>query len=69
MQSVYREMGLELPEVNQDDIWTLPIPATFVISSDSVIRLAHVDPDYTRRLDPSEILSTLSRLASGGGPA
>ena len=64
MQSVYRDLGLELPEYNDDDSWSLPIPATYVLDRDGKIRLAFVDPDYTRRLDPTQILATLSSLAA-----
>lgn len=66
MQSVYQEMGLELPSYNEDASWTLPIPATYVVDQTGTIRLAYVDPDYTTRQDPAEILTTLSRLAQEG---
>ncbi len=34
----------------------LPHPAVFVVGKDGVIRFAHVNPDYTDRLDPEAIL-------------
>ena len=43
---------------------TLPTPGTFVISRDGIIRLAFVDPDYTRRLEPEDIVQTLRALPS-----
>jgi peroxiredoxin len=52
--------NLEL--VNGDDSWTLPMPARFVIGQDGVIRYAEVNPDYTRRPDPSELLPVLDDL-------
>jgi peroxiredoxin len=58
MQSVYDELGLDLPVWN-DDAFDLPVPATYVIDTNSVIQMAFVDPDYTRRLDPTEIIRTL----------
>ncbi len=64
MQSVFREFGLDLPEYNGDDTFDLPVPATYVIDTAGIIRLAFVDPDYTRRLDPAEILSALRELKS-----
>ena len=54
-----------LPEYNGDDSWELPIPATFVIGRDGVIRFAFVDPDYTRRAEPAEILAALPSAAGG----
>ena len=62
MQAIYKEFGLELPEYNGDDSFDLPVPATYVIGVDGVVNLAFVDPDYTRRLDPAEILTSLRRL-------
>ena len=64
MMSIYEEFGLDLAEYNGDDSFELPIPATFVIGQTGTIRLAFVDPDYTRRLDPTEILVTLRKLNS-----
>ena len=64
MMSIYEEFGLDLAEYNGDDSFELPIPATFVIDQTGTIRLAFIDPDYTRRLDPTEILVTLRKLNS-----
>jgi peroxiredoxin len=50
--------------VNGDDSWTLPMPARFIIAQDGVIRYSEVNPDYTRRPDPSELLPVLDRLAA-----
>lgn len=57
LQALYTEFGHALPDINDDDSWTLPIPATFVIGTDSTIRLAHVDVDYRQRLEPSAALA------------
>ena len=54
----------DLAVVNGDDSWTLPMPARFVIGQDGIIGYAEVDPDYTRRPDPSELLPVLDRLGA-----
>lgn len=59
---LYRSFGVDLPGVNGDDSWTLPMPARYVIGRDGIIAYAEVNPDYTRRPDPSELLPTLDRL-------
>jgi peroxiredoxin len=41
---------------------TLPVPATFVIDTEQVVRWSFVDPDYTRRADPDQILEVLRNL-------
>lgn len=62
MQSIYDEFGLDLPVWNGDESFDLPVPATYVVDSESRIRMAFVDPDYTKRLDPSEIIRTLRSI-------
>ena len=57
---IYRnEFRNNLPEQNGDDSWELPVPGTFVIGTDSLIRLTHADPDYTHRLEPRELVDAL----------
>ena len=60
LRQVYLDVfKLVLPEFNGNDSWELPIPATFVIGRDGIVSYAFVDPDYTRRAEPDEILSAL----------
>lgn len=51
--------GNPIPKFNGDDSWELPMPGTFVLDRTGVVRLAHVDPDYTKRLEPAAILGAL----------
>lgn len=62
-QEVYQRVFLNLPFVNGDASWELPIPATYVINRDSTIVYAAASPDYTERPEPSEILRTLVSAA------
>jgi peroxiredoxin len=61
---LYTEVGHVIPEYNGTDDGLLPIPAAFVIGTDGVIRLAHVDADYRKRLEPSEAVAALCALQS-----
>ena len=64
VRTVYASrFGIDLARSNGDDSWELPIPGTFVIARKGTIRLAYVDVDYTTRLEPSEIVDCLRRLA------
>lgn len=54
----------DLAVVNGDGSWTLPMPARFVIGQDGVIAYAEVNPDYTRRPDPEELLPVLDGLGA-----
>jgi peroxiredoxin len=59
---VYKTFGNNLPVINDDPAWVLPMPARYVIDGDGVIAYAEVNPDYTQRPDPSELLPVLDRL-------
>jgi len=58
-----RPYTANLPQHNGDESWELPMPGTFIIAPDGLIRLAYVHADYTKRLEPSEILETLRQLS------
>jgi peroxiredoxin len=62
LRAVYASFGLDLKAANADDSFELPVPATYVIDQDRKIRMAFIDADYTKRLDPEEIVSVLSEL-------
>jgi peroxiredoxin len=59
---VYKAFKNDLPLINNDPSWVLPMPARYVIGTDGVIAYAEVNPDYTQRPDPSELLPALERL-------
>ena len=63
LQELYKQkFGVDLKDYNADEAYELPLPATFVVAPDGTIRLAFADPDYTVRLEPSEIIKTLREI-------
>ena len=42
--------------------WRVPMPATYVISTDGLVRYSFLDPNYRNRLDPAVLVSILDRL-------
>lgn len=62
LRPIYAQFGIDLPAYNGNDTFELPIPATYVVNSDGIIALAFVDPDYTKRLEPMEIITALEKL-------
>ena len=58
----YKSFGNNLAVVNNDPAWVLPMPARYVIGTDGIIAYAEVNPDYTHRPDPSELLPVLDRI-------
>jgi len=48
------------PSVSQGtDNWMLPIPATFIIGTDGIVRARFVDPDYRVRMAIEDLLAAL----------
>lgn len=63
LRELYRKkFDVDLPDYNGDDSYELPMPGTFLVAPDGTIRFAFVDPDYTLRLEPSEIINGLREM-------
>jgi len=63
-QSIYRRAFTNLPFANGDESWELPVPATYILDRDSTVLYESVNPDYTERPEPDEILNQLVTFAS-----
>ncbi len=61
VNELYKEMGIDLAHFQNSESWMLPIPATFVVGSDGVIKARFVEPDFRKRMDPAEIIAALDR--------
>jgi peroxiredoxin len=61
-QAVFRRAFINLPFVNGDDSWELPIAATYILECDRTVVYAAVDEDYRNRPEPMDILQTSSAL-------
>jgi peroxiredoxin len=59
-QAQYRRVFVNLPFINGDESWELPIPATYILDRDRVVLYASASADFTERPEPSEILSQLT---------
>lgn len=61
---LYKSFKNDLPNFNDDPTWTLPMPARYVIAQDGTIVYAEVNPDYTQRPDPEELLPALRKAST-----
>jgi len=59
MEKMLAERSRDLPKYQGNDAWMLPIPATFVVGADGVVKARFVDPDYRRRMDIDEMIAAL----------
>lgn len=60
LRPVYEDFGINLPEANGENSFELPLPATYLIDGNGIIRLAYINVDHTYRLDPEEIITALA---------
>ena len=61
---LYKGLKNDLTAFNGDPSWTLPMPSRYVIGQDGTILYADVNPDYTRRPEPEDMIPALEKLAA-----
>lgn len=59
----YSTYGVKVIKEGGDGYFELPIPATYIIGTNRRIVKAYVDADYTKRLDPEEIIEALKSMS------
>lgn len=53
----YRSILVNIPFVNGEDSWRLPLPATYIVAKDGTIVLAEAHADFRVRPEPAETLA------------
>ncbi|HEX9905936.1 MAG TPA: peroxiredoxin-like family protein [Propylenella sp.] len=59
MQDLIPRAGADVPAAQGNNAWMVPIPATFVVGTDGIIKARHVDPDYRKRMEIDDLLGAL----------
>jgi peroxiredoxin len=59
-RAVYQRAFVNLPFVNGDDGWELPIPATYIVDRDGTVLYASADEDYTEWPEPADVVRFLT---------
>ena len=62
LRPIYLGAGLDIPAYNGDDTFQLPVPATYIVGSDGIIKFDFVNADYTQRLEPQDIVAVLNKI-------
>jgi peroxiredoxin len=63
-KTIYQRTLVNLPFINGDDSWELPIPATYIIDRDGTVLYASANEDYTDRPEPEGVLRFLASCRS-----
>ena len=59
---IYKGFGIDLQAYQNNKEYMLPMPGVYVIDTKGVIREIFVDPDYTKRAEPSQVLEKAKAL-------
>jgi len=62
MSKMIEGAGWDIPLYQGGTDWILPIPAVFVVGKNGRILTRHVDPDYRRRMELADLLSSVDQL-------
>lgn len=62
-EKLFSGVFINLPHINGDSTWELPVPATYVIGRNGTITGAWINVDYTERVEPAEVLAALQTPA------
>lgn len=59
MQAMMCQAGWDVAPSQGSDTWLLPVPATFVVGTDGLVKERFVDPDYRKRMAIEDLLAAL----------
>jgi len=59
-QQYYRSILVNIPFVNGDQSWRLPLPATYVIGRDGRVLFAEAHADFRVRPEPEEVMAAIA---------
>ena len=66
VKALYLEkFGLNLEKYNGAGRWELPVPATYVLDREGIVRAGEADPDYTVRMEPSDVVESIRNIVGG----
>ncbi|MDO9709453.1 peroxiredoxin-like family protein [Paracraurococcus lichenis] len=58
--ALYTRFGHDLPRINGQVGWSLPIPGTFVAGAEGRLVFGRAEADYRNRVEPAEALAALA---------
>ena len=62
LAAIYAKFGIDLPKVNGDGAWKLPVPSRWIVDRAGLVRDVFDAPDYTVRPEPDVTVETLRAI-------
>ncbi|KAF5872196.1 putative alkyl hydroperoxide reductase thiol specific antioxidant mal allergen protein [Botrytis fragariae] len=66
MRPVFEELGHDFEKSNGDASMEVPVPATFLVGRDGIVKRSFVDPDWTKRVETSMVMGWVEELEGKG---
>lgn len=65
VKKLYDGFGIDLLQHNGNENNELPVPGVYIVNKDYEIVYRYLEEDYTKRMEPSEIIDVINRLKGG----
>ena len=62
LAAIYAKFSIDLPKVNGDGAWKLPVPSRWIVDRAGLVRDVFDDPDYTVRPEPDVTVERLRAI-------
>jgi len=62
LRSIYDGFGIDIQKHNGEGQFDLPLAATYIVGTDSIVIKAFVDVDYTKRMEPEHAIAALEAM-------
>lgn len=62
VKGIYRRLDIDFRDRDTDAPWLLPLPVTYIVDSEGVIAWVFVDPDWSYRAEPDELVDVVAAL-------
>lgn len=62
LRELFESFGMDLAALHGAERWELPMPGTFVVDTDGIVRFAFAQADYTYRAEPDDLLAVVRGL-------
>ena len=61
LRPIYLSFNIDIPSMNEEDSYELPMPATYLINKNKEILFSFISEDYTKRCEPQDIIDAINK--------
>ena len=61
LRPIYLSFKIDIPSMNDEDSYELPMPAVYLINKNKEIIFSFINEDYTKRCEPQDIIDAIKK--------